>query len=280
MIAFPNCKINLGLNILKKRPDGYHDLETIFYPLPYTDVLEVIENKNPGRSSGLPFTTSGSEVPGKPASNLCVKAYRILKKDFPDLPAVHIHLHKLIPAGAGLGGGSADASFTLRLLNQVLHLSLSNEQLIDYAAHLGSDCPFFIINKPCFARGRGEILEEIDLDLSSYKIVLVNPSIHIDTGRAFLNIHPEIPETSLKELIQRPIKRWKDDICNDFEKVFFPKYRELVDIKDYLYANGALYSSMSGSGSTVFGLFAKDEKKTLTLPSNYFVKELSLSGQR
>lgn len=274
MIVFPNCKINLGLKILKKRTDGYHDLETIFYPLPFTDALEIIESKFPTRDSHFPFTNSGLPVPGKPASNLCVKAYRILKKDFPSLPAVHIHLHKVIPSGAGLGGGSSDASFTLKLLNEMFHLSLSREQLISYAAELGSDCPFFIINKPCYAQGRGEILREISIDLSPYKFVVVNPGIHVDTGRAFMNIKPSLPEKSLTEIIKIPVGRWKDELGNDFERVIFPQHREIVDIKDLLYFNGAVYASMSGSGSTVFGIFPKDQKLSIAFPSHYFYREL------
>ena len=275
MIVFPNCKINLGLKILRKRPDGYHDLETIFYPLPFTDALEIVESRNPSREQQFPFTSSGLPVPGKPASNLCVKAYRVLKKDFPALPAVHIHLHKVIPAGAGLGGGSADAAFTLKLLNELFNLSLSREQLIGYASSLGSDCPFFIINKPCYARGKGELLEEIELDLSPYKFIIVNPGIHIDTGRAFLNIKPAVPEKTLPEIIKMPPERWKDELGNDFETVIFPQHREIVDIKDQLYFHGAVYASMSGSGSTVFGLFPKEQQLSLVFPPHYFYRELN-----
>lgn len=272
MIVFPNCKINLGLNILRKRTDGYHDLETIFYPLPFSDALEIIENKN--SRDQFPFTSSGLPVPGKPASNLCVKAYRLLKKDFPSLSSVHIHLHKVIPSGAGLGGGSSDAAFTLKLLNRQFHLLLSDEQLMEYGAQLGSDCPFFILNKPCFAKGRGEILRPISLDLSDYKFVIVNPGIHVDTGKAFLHIHPGIPSQSLEEVITLPPERWKDELHNDFEKVIFPLHREIVDIKDELYHQGAVYASMSGSGSTVYGLFKKDKKITPAFPPHYFFREL------
>ncbi len=274
MIAFPNCKINLGLNILRKRSDGYHDLETIFYPLLLTDVLEIIECKQLERNDPIPFTTSGLTIHGDPASNICVKAYRLLKKKFPAIPCVQIHLHKIIPSGAGLGGGSADAAFTLQLLNNKFGLKLSQKELIGYAAELGSDCPFFIINKPCFASGTGELLEEIVPDLSAYKFVIVNPGIHIDTGRAFLEIVPAIPATSVKEIIKRPVERWKDELTNDFEKPVFQKHREIVDIKDELYRNGAVYASMSGSGSTVYGLFPKEQPLQLSFPPQYFVKEL------
>ncbi len=274
MIVFPDCKINLGLNILRKRSDGYHDLETIFYPVPLTDSLEIIENKQPGKNPGLPFTSSGLPIAGKPASNLCVKAYRLLKKDFPDIPAVSIHLHKVIPSGAGLGGGSADGAFALKMMNEMFALGLTTEQLIKYALQLGSDCPFFIINKPCFATGRGEIMEEITVDLSAYKIVIINPGIHIDTGRAFLDMTPALPDHSVKEIISRPIETWKDDLKNDFEKPVFLQHREIVDIKDSLYRLGAIYASMSGSGSTVFGIFPKEKQLQLSFPAHYFVKEL------
>ena len=274
MIVFPNCKINLGLNILRKRSDGYHDLETIFYPLPFTDVLEIIECKQLERGAPIPFTASGLTIHGDPASNICVKAYRLLKKKFPALPFVQMHLHKIIPSGAGLGGGSADGAFALQLLNNKFGLTLSLQQLISYAAELGSDCPFFIINKPCFASGTGELLEEIVLDLSAYKLVIVNPGIHIDTGRAFLEMIPALPKTSVTEIIRRPVERWKDELTNDFEKPIFQKYREIADIKDELYRNGAVYASMSGSGSTVYGLFPKEQSLQLSFPASYFIKEL------
>jgi 4-diphosphocytidyl-2-C-methyl-D-erythritol kinase len=275
MIVFPNCKINLGLNVLRKRSDGYHDLETIFYPIPINDSLEIIENRLGAKDPAFPFTSSGIPIAGNPASNLCVKAYRLLKKDFPALPYLLIHLHKVIPSGAGLGGGSADAAFALQLIDKIGKLKLSDQQLMEYAAELGSDCPFFIINKPCFAQGRGEKLEEIKLDLSAYQIVIVNPGIHVDTGRAFLNIRPEIPQQSLKEVIAAPVERWKDGLCNAFEKVIFPQHRGIVDIKDQFYMKGALYASMSGSGSTVFGIFEKQKKLQFDFPPHYFVKQVN-----
>jgi len=181
MLSFPNCKINLGLHILGKRDDGFHNLETVFYPVPFKDALELI----PSTNTGIEFTATGLAVDGNAADNLCAKAYHLLKKDFPEIPTIKIHLHKAIPLGAGLGGGSADAAFMLKLLNEKFKLNLSTDQLINYALQLGSDCPFFIINKPCLATGRGEMLEEIAVDLSAYKIVLINPGIHINTGWAF-----------------------------------------------------------------------------------------------
>jgi 4-diphosphocytidyl-2-C-methyl-D-erythritol kinase len=274
VIVFPNSKINLGLNILRKRSDGYHDLETVFYPIPLTDILEIIENKHPEDSPRMPFTISGFSVPGVPASNICAKAYKLLKRDFPKLPFIQMHLHKGVPLGAGLGGGSADAAFVLKLLNDIFSLNISGKELIDYAAELGSDCPFFIINKPCFATGRGEILEEITLDLSAYKFVIVNPGIHINTGDTFVKLKPAIPEKSIREIIAQPIETWKYQLQNDFEKVVFKQYREIVDIKDTLYRIGAIYSSMSGSGSTVYGIFKKEQQLELNFPEHYFVREL------
>ena len=274
MIVFPNCKINLGLNIIRKRSDGYHDLETIFYPLPLKDILEIIEHRQPERTVPIPFTTSGLDIRGDTSSNICVKAYRLLKKRFPSLPFVQMHLHKLIPSGAGLGGGSADADFTLLLLNKKFSLGLSHADLMECASELGSDCPFFIINKPCFASGTGNLLEEIDLDLSGYKFVVVNPRIHIDTGRAFLNVVPAPAEKPIREIIKSPVRRWKDELCNDFEKIIFKNHRPIVDIKDELYKQGAIYASMSGSGSTVYGIFDRSLTPELSFPSHYFVKEL------
>ena len=276
MIVFPNCKINLGLNILQKRTDGYHDIDTVFYPVPLTDALEIVEYKELQRSTSIPFTVSGQSIEGDTASNLCLNAYRLLKKDFPEIPHIQMHLHKVIPSGAGLGGGSADAAFTLTLLNDLFLLELSKKQLIGYAAQLGSDCPFFILNTPCLASGRGEILEEIKLDLSNYKLVIVNPGIHINTGDAFRKLRPRFPGNALKDMIVQPVHLWKHGVYNDFEKIIFTQYPAVADIKDHLYRNGALYASMSGSGSSVFGLFNKDQPVTLSFPADYFIKEFLL----
>jgi len=190
VIVFPNCKINLGLNILAKRSDGYHDLETVFYPIGITDALEIIALQNAEQE--IEFSTSGLQLNTKTASNLCIKAFDLLKQFFPQIPAVKIHLHKAIPIGGGLGGGSSDAAFTLRLLNEKFNLRLSTESLLDFAMRLGSDCPFFVVNKPCFASGRGEFLERLKVDLSGYKLVIVNPGVHIDTAEAFSLVTPAI----------------------------------------------------------------------------------------
>jgi 4-diphosphocytidyl-2-C-methyl-D-erythritol kinase len=275
MVTFPNCKINLGLNIVNKRNDGYHDIETVFYPIQAKDVLEVVEEKNIQPSMlNVQFSMSGLQIEGDQKNNLCLKAYDLLKKDFPKLPAVQMHLHKAIPMGAGLGGGSADGAFTLKLLNKKFDLSLSEKQLINYSLQLGSDCPFFILNKPCFATGRGEILEQTELDLSDYKFLLVQPLVHISTAWAFSTIKTLKPVKSIKQIIQQSILTWKAELINDFEKPVFEKYPEIKKIKDKLYNAGAIYASMSGSGSAVYGIFKKEKAISISFPDNYFVKIL------
>ncbi|MEI6628349.1 MAG: 4-(cytidine 5'-diphospho)-2-C-methyl-D-erythritol kinase [Alphaproteobacteria bacterium] len=269
MVVFPNCKINLGLNILRKREDSYHDLETVFYPIPLNDALEVIRAQSTVNSNQ--FTTSGLQIDGNTDNNLCLKAYHLLKQDFLFLPSIQMHLHKVIPMGAGLGGGSADGAFALKLLNDAFHLNLSIQQLIDYALQLGSDCPFFIINKPCFATGRGELMEETALNLSAYQFVIINPKIHIGTGWAFGNIIPKIPEQSIKNIIQQPINTWKDVLANDFELPAIQHYPEIGEIKAELYNQGAIYSSMTGSGSTVYGIFENGQQLKFSFPEHYFV---------
>ncbi len=274
MVVFPNCKINLGLNILRKREDGFHDLETVFYPLPLNDALEVIANT---KNDFPEFTGTGLVVDGNEDDNLCMKAWRLLKKDLPKLPSVKIHLHKAIPMGAGLGGGSADAAFMLKLLNNKFNLSLSTSQLLNYSIQLGSDCPFFIHNKPAFAQGRGEILEELPLDLSSYKIILINPGIHVNTGWAFSKLSDgskpsDSHSISIKEIIQQPIETWKAGLKNDFETAVFTAHHEIKEIKEALYQQGAVYASMSGSGSTVFGIFRNSIDSGPFSKKNYYVK--------
>lgn len=275
MIVFPNCKINLGLNILRKRKDGFHELETVFYPLPIHDILEIVYLKKLSRRPGNPFSISGLEIDGKKKSNLCMKALRLLKKKIPHIPSVQLHLHKVIPAGSGLGGGSSDAAFTLMLLNEICSLELSKEKLVKSASRLGSDCSFFIINKPCFSRGRGEVLEEIKLDLSPYKILLVYPDFPINTREAFAGIKPALPEVSIMEIIKKPIETWRAELKNDFEKTIFPQYPGIAKIKNDMYNAGAIYASMSGSGSSVFGIFPKQHAAGISFPSNYFVRELN-----
>ena len=272
MIVFPNCKINLGLSIGEKRTDGYHNLETIFYPLTLQDALEIIHSE---KSSGdIQLTKSGLPVEGKEEDNICIKAYRLLKKDFPELPSVSMHLHKVIPTGAGLGGGSADGAFCLQLLNKKFNLGINEYQLMRYALQLGSDCPFFIFNKPAYAKGRGELLEELNLDLSSYKIAIINPGINVSTAWAFSQLNSKrIPvSSSLKDVVNKPVKEWKQKMINDFEGPVFDRYPEIGHIKTILNEQGALFSGMSGSGSTVYGIFDQDISLAGLLPDKYFVK--------
>lgn len=253
MIHFPNCKINLGLSILAKRADGYHELETVFYPIALTDALEILP------AATLSLNQSGIEVPGDPAQNLCLKAFHLLKKDFPQLSPVQMHLHKNIPMGAGLGGGSSDGTAALILLNKLFSLGLSDDQLIEYASQLGSDCPFFVYNKACHATGRGEVLKPIALDLAAYQIVLVHPGKHISTAWAFQQLTPHSKSKSIQSIIEMPIEAWKNHLVNDFEAPVFKAEPTLSSIKDQLYALGAIYASMSGSGSSLFGIFPKHQ---------------------
>jgi len=258
MISFPNAKINLGLQITEKRTDGFHNLETVFFPVGWSDALEI------AHSDELCFTTSGITISGSPESNLVMKAYNLLRKDF-DLPALKIHLHKQIPFGAGLGGGSADGAFMLRMLNNTFNLDISQDKLFEYAAVLGSDCPFFILNKSAFATGTGNIMNEINLNVKGLYLLLVKPPVEVSTVKAFQNIIPQKPTVSLSELINLPVQDWKNNIVNQFESSVFPQYPAISDIKTQLYNMGAVYASMSGSGSCVFGLFNELQASIETL---------------
>lgn len=250
MIVFPNAKINIGLNVVSKRTDGYHNLETIFYPLKLADALELADSEETS------LTFSGIPIDGSSENNLILKAYRVLINDF-HLPPVKFHLHKIIPFGAGLGGGSSDAAFTLKMLNDYFNLTLSTKALENYAAQIGADCPFFIQNKPVFATGIGNRFQALELDLSAYQIVVLKPEISVNTAEAYKNITPEIPARGLNELVKSPIDTWKSTIKNDFEKNVFRKYPEIARLKELLYELGAVYASMSGSGSAVFGIFTQ-----------------------
>lgn len=250
MIAFPNAKINIGLNVTGRRSDGYHNIETVFYPVKINDVIEVVEGHN------LTFENSGIEIPGNREDNLCLKAYDLLKHDF-KLPPVAIHLHKNIPIGAGLGGGSSDAAFFLRLLNTKFELRLTDLQMEDYARQLGADCAFFIRNRPVFAYEKGDRFKDVSLDLSSYFIALVMPDVHVSTNEAYKGIRPSKPKEDLCELMKLPVKKWKDLVRNDFEDSIFPNHSEIRGVKAALYEAGALYASMSGSGASVYGIFDK-----------------------
>ena len=270
MIRFSNCKINIGLYITGKRPDGYHNLETFFFPIPLYDVLELIDASETG------ITVIGQDIPGLPQNNIIIKAWNLLKADFPALPPVHFYLLKNIPAGAGLGAGSANGAYALMALNEKFELGLSQQQLMNYGLQLGSDCPFFILNKPSLARGRGEVFSDLETDLTGYKIVIVNPGIHISTPWAFAHIQPRPAAANLATATGKPVADWKKLIHNDFETVVFAAHPEIKAIKESLYDAGAIFSLMSGSGSTVYGLFEKNKDITYTAPGHYFVKTVDL----
>ncbi|MFN5422817.1 MAG: 4-(cytidine 5'-diphospho)-2-C-methyl-D-erythritol kinase [bacterium] len=262
MVVFPNAKINLGLRVTSKRDDGYHNLDTVFYPIPILDALEIVTNSLPNSPSDT-FSQTGKTIPGDKHSNLCIKALNLLRTDFPQIPSVLVHLHKNIPMGAGMGGGSSDGAFMLSLLNQKYKLGIAKEQLMQYALKLGSDCPFFIENKPVSATGRGELMKPISLDLSQYSMLIVSPGIHISTAEAFSNIALSQEDISCEEIVQQPIAEWRSRLVNDFEKTVFPRHPELSMIKEQLYNIGALYASMTGTGSTLYGIFEKRPETSL-----------------
>ena len=247
MIVYPNAKINIGLNVLEKQADGYHKLSSVFYPVnELYDILEILPAKH------FSFSSSGIAIPGN--SNICVKAFELLKADF-EIANVIMHLHKQIPIGAGLGGGSADGAFALKALNEIFKLELSIIELEDYALQLGADCPFFIENSPKYITGIGEKMRNINLDLSSYKLKFIYPELHISTAEAYGGIIPSQPKKNLLDLINQPIENWKKSVKNDFEVATFAKYPELAKMKEQLYADGAIYASMTGSGSVIYGVF-------------------------
>lgn len=259
------AKINLGLNVVEKRPDGYHNLQTVFYPVALKDSLEVFAMEEDFPSEyDCDIKVTNIHVEGDEQRNLVVKAYNILKEDFPSLPRLHAHLHKVIPTQAGMGGGSSDASAMLLLLNRKFQLKLTEKQLITYATRLGADCPFFIINRPSYAEGIGERLEPVNLDLSNWYIAIVRPDIPVPTKEAFARITPAFPQKCCKDIISQPVETWRDELTNDFEHSVFAIHPELSAIKQQLYHLGATYAAMSGSGSALFGLFKKpiDIKKS------------------
>lgn len=256
MVTFPNAKINLGLDVVEKRPDGYHNLETLFYPIPLEDILEINTTKD-ADAPDCKFTMHNAVFEGDSNDNLVVKAYRILAVDH-KLPKVEIALYKNIPTGAGLGGGSADAAFTLKMLNEIASLGLSDDRLEEYAVQIGADCAFFIRNTPAYATGIGNILTTTTCNIKGYTLVLVKPEIHISTKEAYSLICPEKPGTPLSEIIKLPIGQWKGVMKNDFEKSVFAAHPSMESIKEQLYAMGALYASMSGSGSAFFGIFKEE----------------------
>lgn len=252
MIVFPNAKINLGLNIIEKRQDGYHNIETVFYPIPLCDALEIIPSLSTKNSYN--WSSTGIEIDAPTEQNICIKALNLIKSEY-DIPSVDIHLHKAIPFGAGLGGGSSDAASVMLLLNTIFNLNISNTKLKEMAARLGADCPVFIDNKPAFATGIGDCLTPININLEGYHLLLVKPDIFIATPKAYWDVRPQKPHQALSEIVQYPINDWKHLMTNDFEESVFKKHPDIKEIKNTLYAHGALYASMSGSGSSVFGIF-------------------------
>ena len=300
MIEFPNAKINIGLNVVAKREDGYHDIETVFYPVLLQDALEIklMRPLDPAQlrkrieaglmvqpdDAFLPFRLlpkkedfpccslemTGNEFPFKAADNLVVKAYLMLQQDF-DLPSIDIKLYKHIPSGAGLGGGSSDCAFMIKLLNRRFNLRMRESMMERYAARLGSDCAFFISNTPSIATGRGEILNPIGLSLKGYTILLVKPDAAVSTAEAYAGVTPHKPETSLADAVMRPVSEWRDCVFNDFEPSVFKKYPLLADIKQKLYDLGAEYAAMTGSGSTVYGIFSEPLDRPSELFPDMFV---------
>ena len=254
MIVYPNAKINIGLNVVEKRPDGYHNLETVFYPINLQDILDIQEIESDAPASGYRLKVTGTVLDGSPEDNLVVRAFKLLKQDY-DLPPVSLGLYKHIPTGAGLGGGSSDAAFTIKTLNDRFKLGLTVEQMEAYCVRLGADCAFFIQNKPVFATGIGNVFHPIEMNLQYKQLVLVKPDIFVSTKDAYAKVKVQHPERQLPELLAQPIETWKDTVMNDFEPSVFSKYPEIAAIKDKMYDLGALYASMSGSGSSVFGIF-------------------------
>lgn len=248
MIVYPNCKINLGLNVVSRRPDGFHDIESIFYPVPCCDMLEIIPADKDD------FVVDGIAINCAVSENLCYKAYRLIKNQY-DIPQISLYLYKKIPFGAGLGGGSSDGAFTLSALNELFFLDINEKTLTGMASMLGSDCAFFIQNKPAYITGTGTEISELSFSLKGYYIVIIKPDIIISTKDAYRMITPKKPQTSLLEIIKRPLSDWKEHLVNDFESSLFMKHPEIGTIKNLLYEKGAVYASMSGSGSSVYGLF-------------------------
>lgn len=250
MITFPNCKINLGLWVTRRRTDGYHDIQTVMIPVPWCDVLEMV----PAAGNQTSLTVTGMQVDSPMEKNLCYKAWRLMADHY-GIPPVDMHLHKVIPSGAGLGGGSSDASFALKMLNSMFQLGLENEVLRSLAVQLGMDCPFFIENIPALSTGRGEYLKEVTVDLGGWYVIIVKPPVHVSTAAAFAGIKPLFRENSINECMALPIQQWRHILHNDFEQTVMALYPEIREIKNELYRHGAIYAALSGSGSAVFGIF-------------------------
>ena len=277
MITFPIAKINLGLNVVERRPDGYHNLQTVFYPVPLKDALEVqVMDKAFPSEYDCDLKVTNITIDGDEQKNLVVRAYQLLKKDFSDLPRIHTHLWKGIPTQAGMGGGSSDCAYMLLLLNQQFHLGLTDKQLIQYAAQLGADCAFFILSHPCYAEGIGEKLQPIDLSLTGYHIAVVRPDIPVPTKEAFSHIHPHHPTINCREAVMQPVETWRETLINDFEESVFALHPEIGEIKQRLYDMGAAYAAMSGSGSALYGLFKEQPDSLSQAFPNMFTFSTSL----
>ena len=277
MITFPIAKINLGLNVVERRPDGYHNLQTVFYPVPLKDALEVqVMDKAFPSEYDCDLKVTNITIDGDEQKNLVVRAYQLLKKDFSDLPRIHTHLWKGIPTQAGMGGGSSDCAYMLLLLNQQFHLGLTDKQLIQYAAQLGADCAFFILSHPCYAEGIGEKLQPIDLSLTGYHMAVVRPDIPVPTKEAFSRIHPHYPAINCREAVMQPVETWRETLINDFEESVFNLHPEIGEIKQQLYDMGATYAAMSGSGSALFGLFKEQPDSLSQAFPNMFTFSTSL----
>jgi 4-diphosphocytidyl-2-C-methyl-D-erythritol kinase len=250
MLFFPNAKINVGLHVINRRTDGFHNIETVFVPIGLSDVVEFIP------SDEQHFSASGIAVDSPPENNLCIRAWNLLSGAF-SLPPVDIHLHKVIPPGAGLGGGSSDAAFMLKYLNSYFNLKLDENELCRYASQLGSDCAFFIKNRPLLGYERGNVFGELKVFPAGLHVAIVNPGIHVSTAEAYAGITPKKPLVSLEEQMLMPLGEWKNNISNDFEESIFDKHPPIAELKQKMYELGAVYASMSGSGSSVYGLFEK-----------------------
>lgn len=276
MVVFPCCKINLGLNVVSRRPDGYHNLETVFYPIPLHDNLEVVDAPNATEPYLLHET--GLHIDGTPESNLVIRVLHSLRETYPQIPPVEIWLHKRIPSGAGLGGGSSDAAFMMRLLNEQYELGMDDDDMEYRLSRLGADCAFFNKAVPAFATGIGDQLMPLNFTLAGWDFVLVKPDIHVSTREAFSLVKPRRPERSILEALSHPVETWRDTVVNDFEKSVFMHHPEIAAIKMTLYDMGAAYASMTGSGSSVFALFHNRQPEAQDVFKNHFVYETRLKS--
>jgi 4-diphosphocytidyl-2-C-methyl-D-erythritol kinase len=254
MIAYPNAKINLGLHVVNKRPDGYHQIETVFYPIALSDILEIAEVHDKGKNQACHFEQTGIPIDLPAGENICVKAYELLSGRYP-LPSVKMHLHKIIPVGSGLGGGSSDGTATLILLNSMFNLGIDPYGMASLALQLGSDCPYFVFNEPMLATGRGEVLTSLKISLEKYFLLIVHPGFPVSTRWAYEHVLPSMQRIPLSERIAEPVYNWKDRLINQFEEAVFHQYRDIKHLRDTLYQMDAVYASLSGSGSAVYGLF-------------------------